>query len=77
MTIRVKNLKKKNKDVAKRDNGEGNILQLKEDLWMGKIVVGRKPDGTQNRKAVYGKTRKEVSDKIIALSNSLNIGTYI
>jgi hypothetical protein len=77
MTIRDKNLKKKNKDVAKRGNGEGNILQLKEELWMGKIVVGRKPDGTQNRKTVYGKTRKEVSDKIIALTNSLNIGTYI
>ena len=61
----------------KRGNGEGSIMKLDNGSWMGKIMIGRKPDGTANRKSIYGKTRKEVSDKLIALANDVNSGSYI
>lgn len=44
---------------------------------MGRVTVGRNPDGTLNRKSVYGRTRSEVSEKITKLLNDLNTGTYI
>ncbi|MEG1705666.1 MAG: site-specific integrase [Clostridia bacterium] len=49
----------------KRGNGEGSIY-YSETLkrWVGQFTAGRKTDGTINRKSVYGKTRKEVAEKI-------------
>jgi len=63
--------------MAKRGNGEGNILKLSENKYMGKIMIGYKSDGKPNRVSVYGKTRKEVSDKLIKLANEVIVGTYI
>ncbi len=49
----------------KRGNGEGSIFYSeKTKRWLGQFVVGLKDDGSFNRKTVYGKSRKEVSDKI-------------
>jgi integrase len=48
--------------VGKRGNGEGSISRRKGGGWMGQYVVhtaeGRK------RRTVYGKTRKEVANKL-------------
>lgn len=47
----------------RRGNNEGSIFQRKSDgLWVGKITLENGP-----RKTFYGKTRKEVADKLAAL----------
>jgi integrase len=47
----------------RRGHGEGSISQRKDGLWMARIEAGYK-DGKRTRKYIYGKTRKEVVDKI-------------
>ena len=49
--------------TRKRGNGEGSISRHpKRDLWMARYTV-ETPNGTK-RRTVYGKTRKEVRDKL-------------
>jgi integrase len=61
--------------MAKRCNGEGNITYLdNKGLWMGRIMVGYKPDGKINRKTVYGKTKKEVSEKLREIATQITAG---
>lgn len=55
--------------MARRVDGEGTITHIKSrNIWMGKVQLGRKPDGSIDRRSVYGKSPKEVSDKIRKLS---------
>ncbi|MDK2933586.1 MAG: hypothetical protein PWP27_1396 [Clostridiales bacterium] len=61
----------------RRGNGEGSITKVRENLWMGRVMIGYKSDGKPNRKSIYGKTRKEVQDKLVALLNEINTGTYV
>ena len=46
---------------GKRGNGEGNIYQRADGVWEARVSL---PDG--KRKSFYGKTRKEVSEKLTA-----------
>jgi integrase len=46
----------------RRGNGEGSISRRKDGLWMARYYVDT-PKG-RKRKAVYGKTREEVRDKM-------------
>lgn len=51
--------------MAKKGNGEGTIYFVpSRKRWCGQYVIGRDDDGKLIRKTVYGKTRKEVSEKI-------------
>lgn len=61
----------------KRANGEGTISKRKNGTWEGKYTVGRDENGKLIRKTVYGKTQKEVAQKITALTNDINTGSYI
>ena len=61
----------------KRANGEGTISKRKNGTWEGKYTVGRDAKGNLIRKTIYGKTQKEVAQKITALTNDLNTGLYI
>src|SRR5690242_15228693 len=48
-----------------RGKNEGCIHQRKEDgLWLGKISLGYDANGKRLRKTVYGKTRREVAEKL-------------
>ena len=58
----------------KRANGEGTISKRKNGTWEGKYTVGRDAKGNLIRKTIYGKTQKEVAQKITALTNDLNTG---
>ncbi len=40
-----------------RANGEGTFYQLPDKSWVHQITLGRKPDGSLNRKSFKGKTR--------------------
>lgn len=58
--------------MAKRGNGEGSISKRSDGAWWGRVTVGYNSNGSQKRKAVYGKTRKEVQDKINNILNELS-----
>lgn len=64
--------------MRKRGNGEGTIYYSEKlKRWVGQFTAGVKPNGKINRKTVYGKTRKEVSEKIIKKQNEVNNETFI
>jgi len=53
----------------KRGNSEGTIFfHEKKGLWCGQITVGRGPDGKLKRLTVYGKSRKEVAERLAEVS---------
>lgn len=50
--------------MAKKSNGEGSISKYRNGLWRGSITIGRNPEGKLIRKQFYGKTKREVLDKM-------------
>lgn len=64
--------------MAKRGNGEGTIYYSEKlNKWVGQFTAGRKPDGSLNRKSVYGNTRKEVKEKIVTKLSEYQKGIVI
>lgn len=61
----------------KRGQGEGTIYQMKNGLWCGRLTTGKDEHGKQKRKAFYGKTYKEVKQKMDVAKVELNEGSYI
>src|SRR5581483_11743177 len=61
--------------MGKRGNGEGSIYKQRDDLWAASITIdtaeGRK------RKYFYGKTRKEVQEKLAAAAHERQQGTMV
>jgi integrase len=45
------------KQKSKRANGEGSFYQSPDKSWVHQITLGRKPDGSLNRKTFKAKTR--------------------
>ena len=62
--------------MTKKANGEGSIFKDKQGRWRAVISIPT-VDGKQKRKYLYGRTRKEASDKMTALLNQLHTNTYI
>ncbi len=59
--------------MGKRGNGEGSIYQRKEDnKWVGSITLG-----DHKRKVFYGKTRKEVQEKMKVALHEQQQGTLV
>ena len=52
--------------MAKRTNGEGTIRHRKDGRWEAAIMDGFRNDGKPNMKHFYGKTQKEVKEKLKA-----------
>lgn len=50
--------------MNRRGHGEGSIFRRKDGLWCGLVDLGRTALGKRNRKAFYGKTRREVQEKL-------------
>lgn len=63
--------------MAKRGQGEGTISKREDGTWWARITIGKDKDGKQKRKAFYGKTRKEVQEKLTAALNDVNNDMYI
>ncbi len=60
-----------------RRHGEGSIYQRESDgLWCTSVDLGI-INGKRKRKVIYGKTRKEVADKLKALHRDQAIGVKI
>ena len=53
--------------ATRRDKNEGSIRQRKDGLWEGALTVGLTEKGNPKRRSVYGKTRKEVAQKLNGL----------
>lgn len=68
--------------MVKRTNGEGCIYKKKVDsngkctLWGANIMIGYKADGKKKIKTIYGKTQKEVKDKLEDYKKELLLNTY-
>src|SRR5207249_703729 len=59
--------------MGKRGNGEGSIYQRKEDgKWVGSITLENR-----KRKVFYGKTRKEVQDKLVVALREQQQGALV
>lgn len=63
--------------AKKRGQGEGNIRQRTDGTWEARYTVGVDENGKQKRKSIYGKTRKEVAEKLAKVINEINTGIYI
>ena len=63
--------------MAKRGQGEGSISKRPDGTYWARITLGKDENGKQKRKAFYGKTRKEVQEKLTAALNDINNDTYI
>ena len=62
--------------MSKNGNGEGSVYKDKQGRWRGQVNLPS-TDGKVKRKYFYGKTRKEVSDKVNELLMQLQTNTYI
>jgi integrase len=56
--------------MARRGHGEGSIYQRKDGRWVASIVLEN-----HQRKDIYGKTRKEVQEKLRVALNDKKQGT--
>jgi hypothetical protein len=57
------------KKSGKRGNSEGSITKRADGRWMARVSL---PDG--GRKSYYGKTRQEVSQKLLQAHKALSDG---
>jgi len=57
--------------------GSGSIRQRKDGTWEARYTAGRDPGtGKQVQRSVYGKTQKEVRQKLTQATAALDTGTY-
>ena len=61
----------------KKGNNEGSIRKRSDGTWEARYSDGRNDNGRQIQRSVYGKTRKEVSDKLNAILYQKQNGTYV
>ncbi len=54
---------------TRRVNGEGTIYQRADGRWSAQVTLENSA-----RKTLYGKTRKEVKDKLVALQHDIQHG---
>ena len=55
--------------MRKRGHGEGTIVKRSDGRWMGQVTV---PEG--GRKTVYGKTRRDVAEKMAKMLGDIRQG---
>ena len=62
---------------TKGAKGGGTIRQRPDGLWEARYTLGINPGtGKQIQKSVYGKTQKEVRQKLTAITAEIDSGTY-
>lgn len=64
--------------AKRRGNGEGTIYKRQDGTWAGQVSIGYDPvTGKLKRKSFYGKTRKEVADKMAQVLQEVRNGTFV
>lgn len=61
---------------ARRGHGEGGIYQRADGKWCASVDLGH-IGGKRRRKIIYGKTRREVADKLKELHRDIAAGTNV
>jgi len=61
----------------KRGQGEGSIRKRPDGKWEARYSHGRNAEGKQIQKSLYGKTRKEVQEKLNAVLHSIDNNAYV
>ena len=62
--------------MARRGNNEGSIYKDKQGRWRG-VVTRYTSEGKQKKKFFYGKTKREVTEKVNQVLIELHTNTYI
>lgn len=66
------------KRKRRRGNGEGTVFEDKKNKrWIGQYISGTSAEGKAIRKSVYGKTQKEVLNKLNEIKYKMNNDMYI
>lgn len=66
------------KKKRRRGNGEGTVFEDKKNKrWIGQYITGINSDGKPIRKSVYGKTQKEVLNKLNEIKYEINKDVYV
>ncbi len=66
------------KKKRRRGNGEGTIFEDKKNKrWIGQYISGISSEGKAIRKSVYGKTQKEVLNKLNEIKYKMNNDMYV
>ena len=55
------------KQFTRRGNNEGCISKCKDGNWVGVVTLGTDENGKRIRKSIYGKTKSEVTMKMLAV----------
>ena len=64
--------------ATKNAKGGGTILKRSDGRWEARYTLGIDPKtGKQIQKSVYGKTQKEVRQKLTAITAEIDDGTYM
>ena len=64
--------------MTKRANGEGTICKRADGRWVGAVTLGiDRTTGKAIRKFIYGKTQKDVMNKISTLKSEVAAGEYV
>lgn len=67
----------KKKKKGKRGHGEGSIYQRPDGRWTAQVTTGKNAEGKQKRVTYYGKTRKEVQDKLDQARGEIRTGSFV
>ena len=63
--------------ATKNAKGSGTIRKRSDGRWEARYTLGIDPKtGKQKQKSVYGKTQKEVRQKLTAITAEIDDGTY-
>lgn len=66
------------KKKRRRGNGEGTVFEdRKNKRWIGQYITGINSEGKPVRKSVYGKTQKEVLNKLNEIKYEINKDIYV
>jgi integrase len=68
---------KRRENRKRRGRGEGSIYERADGLWEAKVSLGFDGQGKRRRKAIYGKTKTEVQEKLRSLQNSAAAGVLV
>lgn len=63
--------------MNKNGNNEGSVRKRANGKWEARYTDGRAPDGRQIQRSIYGKTRKEVAEKLNEILYQKQTGTYV
>lgn len=61
--------------MRRRGNGEGSIYLRKDGRWEGLISIGFDERGRRRRRSIFGRTRREVAEKLAEELHAKDLGT--